>query len=351
LSQKVDPSRTVLTLALLCLLCLPFTLQAAGNGGSDGAYLRLPLGAAATGMGGAGTAMSATYYAAWWNPALPSTLREQRIAGGTGLRSLGRMDAYAAYDFRIPQRVGLGILALYRGDPSIGTLYDLDERVLPKTSYTTMTIKTALSYLVTRRLSAGIAINILHQSLPTYGETSVIEYASATSIGSCDVAVAYAASEKWRFAAVLKNLGAKMEWQMGDFSPLVEDQPVPTLVLGRSYATALAAKPLVWLLDVKAYALDGAGAPVDRAELVLCTGAEWRRWDNFYVRAGLGDLSFTSDLFRGVKNYAEDMGSQFTAGFSYRPSKKQNSLWINYSAATDKVWAGVDQQLDVCLGF
>jgi hypothetical protein len=351
--QKAGPNRarTVALFAVFASLVLGSGPGFAdGIGGSSGAYLRPPVGAVAAGLGGAYTA-SPDYYDAWWNPAVTSLLRDRRIAGGTGLRTLGRMDAFGGYDFRVPQRVGLGIMALYRGVPSLGKLYDLDERLLPNASYTTLTIKTALSYYINRKLSAGIAINVLHQSLPNYGDQAVIQYESVTGIGSFDIAAAYAVSDVWKIAAVLKNLGAKMEWQMG-FAPVVEDRPVPDLTLGSSYTGwSLAGKPLVWVFDAKAYALDGMWKGLDRAELVLCSGAEWRGWDNFRVRAGLGDLSLTSDLFRDFKTYGGDFGVQITSGFSYKLSKKKNGPWINYALATDKAWAGVDQLLDVTMAF
>jgi hypothetical protein len=40
-----------------------------------------------------------------------------------------------------------------------------------------------------------------------------------------------------------------------------------------------------------------------------------------------------------------------TAGFSYDCSKVKKGMWLNYGVATDKVWAGIDQQLDLTLAF
>lgn len=355
LSQKASPNKALSTTALLlfCVAFLRMPCEASGIGGESGSYLLLPVGATATGIGGAYTA-SPDFYAAWWNPSAPAALRDNRIAGGTGLRSLGRMEAFGSFDFRVPgraSRVGIGITALYRGDPSIGTLYDSDENLLPNTSYTTMTIKTALSYYISRRLSAGVAVNVLYQSLPTYGDATAIQYADATSIGSFDFAVSYVASDNWKLAAVMKNAGAKMTWQMGDLAPEVDDRPIPSLTLGSNYAATLAGKPLVWAFDAKIYALDGTWSQLDHAELDLCTGVEWRGWDNFRVRAGIADLPLTGELFGNSETYADDFGVQFTAGFSYKFTKKKNGLWLNYAVATDKIWAGVDQLLDITLAF
>jgi hypothetical protein len=324
----------------------------AGIGGTSGAYLRPPVGAAATAMGGACTALP-DYYAPWWNPAVLANLRDTRLAAGTGLRPLGRMDGYGSFEFRVPPRVGMGLFVLYRG-ATLGKLYDLDEQQLPSASYTTLTFKGAISYYMTRKLSVGASINVLYQSLPLpdYDGGGGIRYASATGIGSFDLAAVYRMSNTWTVAAVVKNLGAKMEWQMGELSPIVSDQPLPSMTVGSRLVTTLAQKPLVWTIDCIGYVFDGSWHRLDRTEAVVSTGAEWRRWDNFYVRAGLGDIGITGDLVRDTKQYSKESGMRITAGFSYDLSKTvRRGMWLNYSAATDKVWAGLDQQLDVTLSF
>jgi len=339
---------------MFCILLAYGRAGAQGTAGTSGAYLRPPMGAAATAMGGACTA-SPGYYAPWWNPAVLANLRDRRLAAGTGMRWLGTsMDGYGSFEFRVPPRVGMGFLMLYRGSPSLGTLYDLDERPLPSASYTTLTIKAAGSYYLSRRVSVGGSVNVLYQSLPLplYGAGGGIHYASATSIGGFDFAAVYRPSDVWTLGAVVKNLGANMEWQMGDLAPLVVDKPIPSFTVGSRYADVLAGKPLVWNVDLAGYIFDGEWKRLDLAEAFLFTGAEWRGWDNFYVRAGIGDVPINNLIFRDGEQYARKFGMRFTAGFSYDLSKRvRKGLWVNYAAATDKVGAGLDQQLDVTLAF
>jgi hypothetical protein len=333
-----------------CLLLLHGRSGGQGVGGSSGAYLRPPMGAAATAMGGACTA-APDYYAPWWNPAVLANLRSSRIAAGTGLRPLGQVDAYGSLEFRVPPRVGVGVFALYRGVPSLGTLYDPDEKPLPASSYTTLTFKTAVSYYMTRRLSLGASLNVLYQSLPvplfgSDGRLLGIHYVSATSIGSFDFAGTYRISDVLAIGAVLKNLGAKMEWQMGDWASMVVDRPLPSITLGSRLKGLLAQRPLVWTVDCIGYVFNGQN------EAVLCTGAEWRRWNNFYVRAGIGDVAITGDIVRDGEQYSREFGMRFTAGFSYNLSRPlHKNVWINYSTATNRIWAGIDQQLDVTTSF
>ncbi len=339
-------------LMVFCMLWVHSRSHAEGEGGTSGAYLRLPMGAAATALGGAYTA-SPDYYATWWNPAVLANLHDHRLAAGTGIRSLGRMDGYGSFEFRVPPRVGMGLFALYRG-AFLGKLYDLDENPLPTSTYTTLTFKAAVSYYMNRRLSVGACVNVLYQSLPlpNYDGSGGLHHVSSTGIGAFDFAAVYRISKVWTAAAVLKNIGANMEWQMGDYAPLVTDQPLPEIILGGSLLTSLAKKPLLWLIDCKAYVLNNKQRQLDHNEAVISTGAEWRRWENFYVRAGIGDVAVNSSIFRDSKQYSREFGMRITAGFSYDLSKKvRKGLWVNYGAATDKVWAGIDQQLDVTLSF
>ena len=88
-----------------------------------------------------------------------------------------------------------------------------------------------------------------------------------------------------------------------------------------------------------------------RPEAVIGTGAEWRRWDNFYLRAGIGDIELNRTIIDGEGRYANESSFQVSAGFAYDLSRVRNDLWLNYGVATDKVWAGIDQQLDITCRF
>jgi hypothetical protein len=215
-----------------------------------------------------------------------------------------------------------------------------------------MTFKGAISYYTTRRLSVGVCLNGLYQSLPVYGDAGGISSASATGIGALDFAVVFRASDSWTVSAIAKNLGADMEWQMGEYAPLVKDQPLPAMVAASCLQTEFFKKPLVWLLDCRGYLFDGSWKQLNRPEAVISSGAEWRRWDNLFVRAGIGDLSLTGDITGDPDRYWRQFGVRLCAGFSYDLSKRvRKGLWINYGAATDKVWAGIEQQLDVTYSF
>jgi hypothetical protein len=338
----------------LALLCAPVATSAAGTGGEAGSYLLLPVGAAATALGGAGTA-APDYYGSWWNPAMAATLQDDRIAAGTAIRTLGRVDAYGSFDFRVPPRVGVGLFMLYRGDPSLNDLHDYDESLLPAASYTTLTFMGSVSYYATRRLSLGACFNVFYQSLPTYNENFGLGYTSATSTGSFDFAAQYRLIPGiWTLAAVFKNIGTKLDWV--DVDPysgeIGDDQYQPNLVIGSSLVTSLGQRPLIWNLDCRVSIYGDSTQNSDQGEAAVSTGAEWREWDNFYIRAGIGEITVNSDLFNNRTLYANEFSPRYSLGFAYNLKKYlHRSTWFNYAASTDRIWDGLDQQFDIAMSF
>jgi len=337
----------------IALLAAPVATFAAGTGGEAGAYLLLPVGAEATALGGAATA-APDFYASWWNPAMPATLQEERLAAGRAVRSLGRMDAYGSWDFHVPPRVGVGLFMLYRGDPNLGDLYDANENLLPSASYTTLTFMGSVSYYATRRLSIGACFNVFYQSLPAYNGDVGLTYTTATSTGSFDFAAQYRLIPGvWTLAAVLKNIGTRLNWVAIDTNGLDEtDQYQPNLVLGSSLRTSLANRPLIWNLDCRISIYGDSTQSSDQGDVTLSTGAEWREWDNFYVRAGIGEVTINSDLFNNRVLYANEFSPRYSVGFAYNLTNYlHKNTWFNYAASTDRIWEGLDQQFDVAISF
>jgi hypothetical protein len=323
-------------------------------GGLGGAWLRPVFGAAPFAMGGAYSA-SPTYLSPWWNASSLSSLRQTRLYAGTGLRSLGRTDGYGGLEFRIPPRVGMGVLALYRGDPFIHDLYDADEYPIGDMAFTTLTFKVGLSYIINRSFFAGASIGVLYQKLPTtLLEGSRIGYTSTTGIGAFDLSFSWLVNERWTLAAVASNLGAKLHWEIysaDGLSPTVDDPILPAFIAASAFTGSLYGKPLQWNCDVRGYLVDGAWELLDHAEAVVNNGVEWRYWERFYVRAGIGDIAINRDLAAHTRAYFDDFSMRLSAGFSADLARLKPGLRFNYGVSTDKVWAGIDQQLDITYVF
>jgi hypothetical protein len=347
----------LLTLLPVCSLLLGIADIFAGQvGGLSGAYLRPAVGATALAMGGA-SAAAPDYLAPWWNPAVLANLRENKFSFGAGTRSMGRTDLYSEFDLRVPPRLGLGFLALYRGDPFLNNLYNDDydnPEKLPDASYTTVTGKISIGYYLSRKLSAGASIGIHYQQLPTStNDNGKWIYSSATGIGAFDIAASYKHNDHLTLALVVRDLFALMNWELDDgaYSPTIEDRPIPSFTIASKYCDSLRHKPFIWTTDLKGYLVDGEWNSLSRPEAYLSSGVEWQYWKSFYLRFGLGDILLNGDITSNTEDYFSEFPCKITAGFSVEFSKFRKGMFVNYGMATDKTWAGIDQQLDLTLSF
>lgn len=344
----------------------------AQTGGEAGAYLRAPTGAAMTAMGG-GQSASPPYLATWWNPAQLANIDKSIFTLGTGLYSLGRTEAFSALEFRLPPRVGVGLSALYRGDPSIDNLYSIDEVKLPSAAFTTLTVKVALSYLVTRRLSAGLSLGVFYQRLPTSyteddaGTQTSLSYSDVTAVSGFSLGVQYRLTDSLNLGMVFRDVdplqmlggnpaGIALNWQLASaaYNPTVTDMILPAFVLASMLHHHFMGRPLLWSLDIDGYLVDGTFTKLNQMEAHVHTGVEWQRWQTFRVRAGFDDIVFNRGMVSAPKDgvdYWRDFSLRVTAGFGWDVVKVGKGLTLNYSVTTDKVWAGIDQMLDVVYRF
>ncbi|MBD3316097.1 MAG: hypothetical protein GF344_09940 [Chitinivibrionales bacterium] len=356
MAKSLWPGTKTVILAAVCICRLAGQgVLASTIGGTPGAYLRSPAGADAYARGGARTA-DPDYFAAWWNPAKLAVLKEKKLTLGGGIRSLGRTDGLAGWEFRIPPRAALGLALLYRGDPFLKNLRDADEDHLEDGDYTTFTVKIGLAYRVSRKLAVGLSIGTYYQRLPTSYElrNGELIYSSTTGIGGLDLAMRYEPFDKWVFAAALKGIIAGMDWEITGHSELnahVKDRFVPTLTFASEYHGKLVDKPFIWSCDLVTYLMDGAWSKLDHPEVVLNNGFEWRGWKTFWIRAGLRDIAINGELLKKRDDFLRRNGFAVTTGFGLDLSNQVDGLVLNWAFATDKVWAGVETQLDAVLSF
>jgi hypothetical protein len=346
-----NSSRIIAVAAFLSVLLVKFPLEASQTGGLPGAYLLPSLGASALAMGGAYTA-SPESFTSWWNPGMLANIKGKRVSGGVGIRSLGRMDAYAAAEFRVPPRLGMGLLFLYRGDPFVNDLYDENEKPIGNANYTTFTGKVSLSYVVTRKIGLGVNLNVLHQRLPTSSNDGLVGYSSATSIGAIDVGLECKINDNLSLAFTGRNLGASFVWETENgYYISSDDRPLPKLTVGVKYNGALLKKPLLWRADLMGNLFDGKFRKLERPQAQFCMGWEWQYWEQLFLRAGIGDILFNGDMAKDSRRYRDESSMRVTLGCSFDASKRVKGLKINYGVSTDKVWAGLDHQLDCIYTF
>lgn len=335
--------------------------MASQNGGLPGAPLRLSAGAWASGMGGAAAA-DPQFMISWYNPANLSLLRERRASLGAGLRSLGRSEGWASIDFRVPPRMGMGLSFVYRGDPFLDDMYDgyydqgtvVEEKALGPMSYSFLNLKIGVGYLVSKKLSMGASVAIMHQSLPTTPQGDGVLNSTSTSIGAFDIAATYKLNKELMLAAVLKNLGARNSWTISSdegFDQTIEEEIPPSIVLAGSYKGRFLERGLLWNLDLVNYVFDSDWAFFEHPEMVISTGVQWDFRDDLLLRAGLGDIEVSSEIYRRSEEYWDGFSPRMTLGFTYRLDKLHQGMLFNYALTSDRIWSGVDQQFDLTLAF
>ena len=357
-------NRTALPLlAVLLGLTLCKAVDASWNAGLPDVIFRLPAGAWASGMGGAALA-DPEYMLSWYNPSRLPLLRERRASLGAGMRSLGRTEGWASYDFRVPPRAGMGLSFVYRGDPFLDGLYDgyyddrgnvIDEVSLKSASLTAVSLKIGAGYLVSRRVSVGGSVSVNYQSLPTApGPQGSVENSTVTTIGALDIMASYRASANLTLSAGVKNLLSRNSWYLysyDDFSPAVDETVPPVFVFASSHKTSFLERELVWNVDAVSYFFDGEGKYLGHPEMVVAAGAKWKFSDDLFLRAGIGDLELSGELYRSGGEYWETFSPRICLGFSYHLQKLRQGMFFNYALTTDRVWAGVDQQFDLTVSF
>jgi hypothetical protein len=322
----------------------------------------MPVGAWASGMGGAVSA-DPDYMLSWYNPSRLPNLRDSRAALGMGMRSLGRTEAWASYDFRVPPRVGMGMSLVYRGDPFVNNLFDgyydgnevVEEFALNSAAWSALSLKIGAGYLVSRQLSLGGSVAVNYQSLPTTPELDgSIKHSTVTSIGAMDIAASYRMTPNLLLSVSVKNLMSRNSWQMysqNAFSPVVDEVVPPIFVLGSSHKLTFLERDFVWNADAAIFLFDGEGKYIERPEIVLAAGARWEFSDMITLRTGIADIELSAETFSNNYGHQGNFSPRLTIGFSYALPKFGKGAVINYALLTDRIWAGVDQQLDFAISF
>jgi hypothetical protein len=123
----------------------------------------------------------------------------------------------------------------------------------------------------------------------------------------------------------------------------------PTITLGSKVDVSLLQKPFIWTCDIVGYAFDGDFELLDHPLAVLNNGFEWQNWEMLHLRAGVRDVVLNGDIARKQSRYRDLFTFAVTAGFWLDLESVIPGLSLNYAFSTDKVWAGVENQLDFLL--
>jgi hypothetical protein len=126
---------------------------------------------------------------------------------------------------------------------------------------------------------------------------------------------------------------------------------MPVFVVASAFHSQFQGKPLQWTCDLNGYIVDGTFTRLEHMQAQLSSGFEWQRWNTFCLRAGLGDILVSRYIVSDWKFYSQNFSFKLAAGFGWDLEKVRKGLVLNYAVATDKVWAGIDQKLDIVYKF
>ena len=303
---NVRSYRTVLTIAIICLLgCSPAIIAADSDGGRAAAdFLRIGFGARAAGMGGAYTAISDGAEAVYWNP-----------AALVGMESFGEV-AFGHFVWYQDISVEHGAAAISLGDDfTLGAaIAFLDYGTIPGyaadgsatndlISAYDLSGSMTLSARLSDQISAGVSAKLVHQKLDDISARGA----------AFDAGLKFSAGD-FALAAVVANVGPALEFDG-------VSEPLPTAVrLGGAWNPS----NLVFLtVDFE---------KPERGDITLRQGIEFDFSGQYYLRAGLriapespvAGLGASASFGGGVRfggteiNYAFTPSDQFSSNLLHR---------------------------------
>ena len=318
-----------------------------------GVMLERPVGALALALAGATTAGGGSF-CSFVNPALLTFVRTRQLAFGTGLATMGRAEGFISGEFAVSPRVGMGINLLYRGDPFLNNLHDENEDPIGSGAFTTITVKTALSCRFTREFTAGMAIGIYYQELPSgYATDGSLFYSSSMSIGGLSAGLLYEITPQHSVGLTLRELNNATNWNI-PFYDYVDPTPEtidPILTAGYSGRYVLLKRPLMVSADLTAFVFTNTFALRTYKHAALSIGADWRYNELLSLRAGCGQFPLSADMVYDGAAYTDYASAMVSAGCGLELEKLVHGLTCNFAIASDKAWSGIDSQIDFVLKF
>ncbi len=284
----------IIIVIALAITNLALATDAAGNAAD---YLQIPVGATAAGMGGAFTSIANDATASYWNPAGLLQIKSNEFTTMNANMNLDRDFKYIGFAKKISDKLSLGLGWTRFSVDSIPET-DANGNVLGYFDDTEDSFYTSLAYKLTDKLTAGCSLKVLKQDLYTM---------DADTVGF-DLGLMYEYSNKLKFGAVIKNIGASLEWNDG----VKEDLPLH-LQLGASLKLK---KDMIFALDVK---------KVEEEDPQILLGLEKKIADKFSLRIGRNEKGATagaSIIFNFMKldySYSEDeLGNLHRISASYK---------------------------------
>ncbi|MBL8024762.1 MAG: hypothetical protein JNL74_00030 [Fibrobacteres bacterium] len=334
--------KTTTILAILMLLVInSVNLFAADDplAGRPFPETRLGVGAGAKAMGSAQTAyLSPSNVIAYWNGAMGVMLPEKRaITASYSFLALGRREGVISFTSRIPPRGALSAAVVYHGDGSV-PIYDSDgELEYTDGGITSTSLYLGFSYLITRKLSMGLATVIRSVTVSAAEEEEV----AAWEVGSLFYSIYYQIRPGLSAGLNLREISSTSRFEAPTYgsqlNTVISDGVPLNLRAGLAWVTKISNRSAAFTLDGDWYFIPGTIKKEDNPDwnsvetvTEIHGGAEYFVKPNFPVRigystnqgpsAGFG-LHFPKTQYRGIKlDYAmnrELNGAGLSHSFSW----------------------------------
>jgi hypothetical protein len=304
---------------------------------------RLAVGARALGMGGAHTAfIDPATVTAYWNPAMAAIVPEKRMMSASfGLLSLGRSEGAVSVSSKIPPRGAITAALTYHGDGSI-PVYDSDgELEYSDGGFTNISIYMGFAYLVTRKLSMGIATVIRSSSVSAHEDYDV----NAWEVGSLFYSVYYQIRPGLSAGLHLREIGSGARYESvtygSELNTIISDGVPLNLKTGLVWKTSINRKSAAFAFDYDVYFVPG--------EIRTNNSPDWGNVRNVSEYHFGAEYFFLPTLpFRA--GFSTDKGVAGGFGLHF-PKSEYRGLKIDYSLSGETNGAGLNHTISLALPF
>ncbi len=297
----------ILVSGIWSIYCVSTVLCETGDAGQAARYLRIGVGARAMGMGGTFVGIADDASATYWNPAGLTQLENHQILAMYSKLSIDRSYNCLHYTQPIinqPSKVGFGISIINFGVDNIEE-WTADEERVGTFRDAENTLLVTYARQVGEGISLGMNIKYLDQRMDPKNEG---ESGKPQSWGlGLDLGALYehkfsSSNHKINLGVTMMDIGSFLSWDTGQKDNLPLD-----VKLGCGYKYK---DRLVIGADLEKV--------VERADMVVHTGAEYWFSRHFALRAGIydtyptGGLSFVLPLSSGVDSSAIQLDYAFS---------------------------------------
>ncbi len=176
------------------------------NGGYAGSFLRMGLGARSISLGDAGAADKPNGFSFFYNPALVGMIEEKVVSLSYSFLSQDRRYQYVGFSMKVPPGAGFSIGWIESGVDNLSSYNSIGQNT-GEINHSANAVYFTFGRKFGSKLSIGVSIKLLLEYIND--GTDSFDY-SSKGVGG-DFGAVYRYNEKFTIAAVVKDVGSKLE--------------------------------------------------------------------------------------------------------------------------------------------